>query len=901
MPESALDITADLLELEGAERAAALRARCAHDPKLLAEVRSLLAIDESASGFLEPGSIDHAALLATDAPAPTAVGPYRIVRPLGEGGFGIVYLAEQDEPIRRQVALKVIKPGMDSSSVVRRFEGERQTLALLEHANIARVIEGGLIPEGQTGAGRPFFAMEYVEGEPITRYVIRHRLHIEARLGLVLQACAAVQHAHAKGVIHRDLKPSNILVSGPPNDPVCKIIDFGIAKALSRADAFDATVTRAGAVVGTPQYMSPEQARGSGDVDTRSDVYALGAVLYELLAGVPPIDAELLRTPDLRRLRSVIEGSDVKPPSSRIATRPSKAAGDTEHPERRADPRRVRGELDWITLRAMAREPERRYQTTAAFADDLRRFLRSEPVDAGPPSAAYRVSKFVRRNRAGVAAAGVASLAVIAGVIFSVWFGLAAERARAEEQSQREIAERNAARVVAINTFLTDDLFFAANPENLGSDAKLVELIEATAPRIDTRFADDPSMRVRLHTLMSSMFSQLFRFDDAMRHSETAVGIAEAELEPGDPAWADAYEARSSIAQLIGDIDLTESSIRRAIDLVALEEAPSPSRRMSFMGQLGMSLSSVNGKEAEADAALAEAIAFFSVSEDSVPAHLVKLLTHRIQLLWRTQRFEEATQLIQAIIEVADADDSRSASLSRVSGRFWLIQNLRRLDRLEDAAEAALELLPIALEMSGERSILYAAVLCTAGQLLTETGRYDEAVPILDRCMEVTEDVFGPYHYEVERAANFITAQHAKAGPDEVFRAWRTRGLLLRLYVAGAGEVESVEGIMGEGRAMLGSMDPWVDSVIAEMENTPPGHPRRSRYLANAARALHAVSWAGDAPGMLIDAHTSLAASSDPAGDLEIIRAALPAMLRDLAREDEAAEWEARLAPIPGE
>ncbi len=388
---------------------------------------------------------DPGATAPADPPAPPPgapdggmIGRYRLLRQLGEGGWGAVYLAEQSEPVRRRVALKVIKLGMDTRSVLARFEAERQALAMMDHPNIARVLDGGA-----TVSGRPYFVMELVRGLRITEYCDRHRLGIDARLRLFLQVCAAVQHAHEKGIIHRDLKPSNILVAGEGAEAAAKVIDFGIAKSVHGRIA-DATVhTSFEQAIGTPAYMSPEQADSGGlDLDTRSDVYALGVVLYELLAGRPPFDPAALERAGPDGMRRILREDD--PPVPSRATAP--AAGDDggRASARGVAPSRLaallRGELDWIVMKALEKRRERRYASAAALAEDVARHLADEPVLARPAGRAYLIRKFIARHRAAVAAAAAVGTALVAGTVVSLW---QARVAREAESQAREAQRRS--------------------------------------------------------------------------------------------------------------------------------------------------------------------------------------------------------------------------------------------------------------------------------------------------------------------------------------------------------------------------------------------------------------------------------------------------------------------------
>ena len=367
------------------------------------------------------------------------IGPYKLLSILGEGGFGVVYLAEQQKPVKRRVALKVIKPGMDSKQVIARFEAEEQALALLDHPNVAQVYEAGM-----TKAGRSYFAMECVKGIPITEYCDREKLSIERRLQLFLQVCEGLQHAHQKGVIHRDIKPSNILIFVQEKKVVPKIIDFGVAKAISQPLTERTLFTEQGQLVGTPEYMSPEQAETSRDIDTRTDIYSLGVLLYELLTGVLPFEAKTLREGGFEHVKHVIREEEPKTPSTRLSRLGNEEATRLAR-SRRADigtlRRRLRGDLDWITLKAMEKDRTRRYVSAAELAADIRHYLNSEPVLASPPSTVYRVKKFVRRNRASVTAASVVAAALVVGFVLSTMMYLRAEQAREREAVARVQAE----------------------------------------------------------------------------------------------------------------------------------------------------------------------------------------------------------------------------------------------------------------------------------------------------------------------------------------------------------------------------------------------------------------------------------------------------------------------------
>ncbi len=406
------DIFIAALQQEGAAaRQAFLEEACRGDEALRRGVRALLEAHERAGHFLEspaPGLVTTLDEPAVCERPGAAVGPYKLLEPLGEGGFGVVYLAEQARPVRRKVALKVLKPGMDTRQVVARFEQEQQALALMDHPHIAKVLDGG-----ETASGRPYFVMELVKGARITDFCDQGRLGVRERLGLFVSVCQAVQHAHQKGIIHRDLKPSNVLVTPHDDTPVAKVIDFGVAKALGQELTDKTLFTGFAQMLGTPLYMSPEQAGMSGlDVDTRSDVYSLGVLLYELLTGTTPFARERLRGADYDEIRRIIGEEEPPRPSTRMST--LGPAARTVSANRRSEPHKLsalfRGELDGVVLKALEKDRDRRYESASAFAADVQRYLAEEPVLACPPSAAYRFRKFARRHKTALVTASAVAL-----------------------------------------------------------------------------------------------------------------------------------------------------------------------------------------------------------------------------------------------------------------------------------------------------------------------------------------------------------------------------------------------------------------------------------------------------------------------------------------------------------
>jgi serine/threonine protein kinase/tetratricopeptide (TPR) repeat protein len=545
------------------ERATYLDAACVGDPDLRRRVEKMLAAQAQAASFLEQPA--HNPIVAireervSEGPG-TVIGQYKLLEQIGEGGFGVVFMAEQTEPVRRKVALKVVKPGMDTRQVVARFEAERQALALMDHPNIAHVFDGGA-----TDTGRPYFVMELVRGIPITDFCDENQLSVRERLGLFISVCQAVQHAHTKGIIHRDLKPTNVLVTLHDDVPVVKIIDFGIAKATGQQLTEKTLFTNFAHMLGTPMYMSPEQARMSGlDVDTRTDIYSLGVLLYELLTGTTPFDKERLRTAAYDEIRRIIREEEPARPSTRISML-GKAAS-TMSANRRSDPKQLsqlcRGEVDWIVMKALDKDRNRRYETASVFAADVQRYLDDEPVQACPPSAMYRFRKFARRNKAALVTAGLVVLALLAGTAISTWQAVRATVAEAktrdalgQAEEAEKIAAQEAAIARAVNDFLQKDLLGQAAVHNQpgggpGRDPKVDvrTLLDRAAKNIERRFPDQPLTEAAVRLTLGETYTQLGEFDEAQSHLERAVQLRAAQL---GADHADTLAAKNSLAVLL--------------------------------------------------------------------------------------------------------------------------------------------------------------------------------------------------------------------------------------------------------------------------------------------------------------------------------------------------------------
>ncbi|MCC6968749.1 MAG: serine/threonine protein kinase, partial [Phycisphaerales bacterium] len=574
-----------------AERGALLDRECSGDTELRSRIEAMLVAAED-DRFLAaptghgaaPSSHDFQPTL--DAPSsgvrpddPTVllherqlsssrIGPYKILQQIGEGGFGSVYMAEQEKPVQRKVALKVIKLGMDTRQVVARFEQERQALAMMDHPTLARVFDAGA-----TETGRPYFAMELVKGDPIISYCDTNNLSIQDRLVLFEQVCNAVQHAHTKGIIHRDIKPSNILVSTQDGRPNVKVIDFGIAKATASKLTEKTLFTEHKQLIGTPEYMSPEQAEGSLDIDTRTDVYSLGVVLYELLTGSTPFAGRDLRSAAFAEIQRMIREVDPPRPSTRLSQSADTLASIAA--QRKIEPRRlgtiIRGELDWIVMRALEKDRQRRYETASGLASDIRRYLDGDDVLAAPPSTAYRIRKLVRRNKGKVLAGGVVALALALGIVGTSVGMVNASRereeavkARAGEMEQRRMAETRLAEAEATVRFL-DDMLGAADPMASGKDVTVRQVLDQAARTIGPQFADRPAVAARLHGTIGRTYLGLGTYDEAESHARESLAILTREKGAGDPDTCRATNALGMTLIKGGSHDEAERLLKQAI------------------------------------------------------------------------------------------------------------------------------------------------------------------------------------------------------------------------------------------------------------------------------------------------------------------------------------------------
>lgn len=558
--ESIFRIAAEIASPEA--RSEYLLQACGNDEALINRLRILLRADHESPSFLESPPLGLCLTLdqsVIERPG-DQIGPYKLREKIGEGGFGVVYVAEQKEPVSRKVALKVIKPGMDSKDIIARFEAERQALAMMDHPNVAKVLDAGA-----TESGRPYFVMELVHGVAITEYCDSKKLTNRERLKLFIDVCHAVQHAHQKGIIHRDIKPSNVMVTMADHKAIVKVIDFGVAKALHQNLTDKSIYTGYGQMIGTPMYMSPEQAQlCSLDVDTRSDIYSLGVLLYELLTGTTPFDKETFKQAGFDEVRRLIREVEPRRPSEKVSTLKAEqisTISDLRSIDQGSLNKGLRGDLDWIVMKALDKDRSRRYETVIALADDVQRFLNDEPVEACPPSTLYRFRKFARRNKVGFAFASLTTVFLLTAVIgLAVGNYLLSQRgneteaalneaeqnrkqaiaalAKADENLQiananETVAKKQAAIATAAIEFVNSDLLGKADPhEESDPELKVKELLDRAAVSVSNRFVDQPLVEAQIRKTLSTAYHNLGRLDDAKNQLKTSRDIYAQELGP---------------------------------------------------------------------------------------------------------------------------------------------------------------------------------------------------------------------------------------------------------------------------------------------------------------------------------------------------------------------------------
>jgi tRNA A-37 threonylcarbamoyl transferase component Bud32/tetratricopeptide (TPR) repeat protein len=858
-----------------------IRAQCADDPALIDQVDRLLALDEAEADFLETPALGAVPEAIS---AGMRLGRFRILRVLGEGGMGIVYEAEEDEP-RRRVALKLIRPGFFSERLRSRFRHEIRVLGQLRHPGIAQIYEAGTLET--SGEQVPYFAMELVEGRALLQCAEEARLGVRERLTLVAQICDAVHHAHQKGVIHRDLKPGNILVeeaastdsasaSGGIVPLQIKILDFGIARATDSEVITVSLQTESGQLVGTVPYMSPEQAAGRTDaVDIRSDVYSIGVIAFELLA---------------RRLPYGVRG--------RALHEAARIIHESEPTRLGSIDRSLRGDIETIVAKALEKEPERRYDSAAEMALDIRRFLRHEPISARPPSALYHLRTYARRHKPVVAAAALVALALVGATGVSTYFAVREHGARLQAVEQGEVARKQAARVQRINEFLLDDMFstggMGAASGRTDPAIRLVDYLDAAAPRIPSRFADDPLMEAHLRQLVAHMYLHFGRYQDGLNLIEPALALCGPVQDPLKERYLERIKlVYGTLLSAVGRVPEGERVLR---ELLPRAEARGSDQVLSIKGSLAEALASLQ-KFDEAELILKDLMAEY---RSRLPQGAIDYIVHGSRLgpiYYMQNRFEELLALsddMVAVIEAHSADNHPAMN----TALFWRSLAYSRLGRDSEAADAAVHVADYALRSMkpGHPNIGVAQI--NAASALSRVGRHKEAK---ERARDGYDRVvagFGSRHYEAERYADQVASVYKRADSQEEYSRWRTQYLVLRYYVAGPSETESLDKTFRSAAEELGA-DTFADRLEAECASLADD-PKRARFYANAAWSLASHGRGERAEALLLDAATCWKGDDLPNEVLQAVRERLPRLLESRGRQDDAAAWRERLGAGDG-
>lgn len=746
-----------------------LRQVCADDLPLFNRVLALLKAREEDPEFLEvPAS---AATAAVDIPASllgTQIGPYLLREQIGEGGMGEVYVAEQTEPLRRKVALKIIRPGMASRDVVARFEAERQTLAMMDHPHIAKVLDGG-----QTESGQPYFVMELVQGQPITEYCDAHELSTRHRLELFITVCRAVQHAHQKGIIHRDIKPSNVLVPRIDGSPVPKVIDFGVAKAVGQKLAAKTVYTQFSQLVGTPLYMSPEQAElGVVDVDTRSDVYSLGVLLYELLTGSPPFDSETLKQAGFDEMRRIIREEEPPLPSARVSTLNAEAIS-TVAKQRDSDPRQLRqslqGELDWIAMQALEKDRNRRYESPSALAEDVSRFLVGDSVSACPPSLAYRIRVLFRRQKVAASLILLAAIAAIALIVSMIAIARTAQRERdmtrlanRERRSSEENFIRAMNSVDHLIDYVSNDLTHIPGTQQL-QEAMLLDAL-AFYEELSGGGNGEPDSR-----LTPTLRHQAAR---ALLH----VGAISEQLGRAEQAEFALEESKNRLESLVADYpDVAEYQRTLADNYASLAYRYMQSRM--FNEQLQYTTSRITLLEQLATDSPEDLVLRKKVAD----AHMN--MAHAYRYMGRPEEAEvHARQSLRTIRDMGSEDSPEVASAHHWLGA--MLKDLQRTDAAEQHLAEAVRVRELLLQDTPDSPQCLASLAhakCYLADIVVINGDVGKGIELYRHAQAIREKLCSeyPYVYDHARRLNLIYAelgpllqksgQHEQA--NEIYRA----------------------------------------------------------------------------------------------------------------------------------
>jgi eukaryotic-like serine/threonine-protein kinase len=870
------------------ERARFLAEACGSDAAMRDEIASLLVAFDSAGNFLE-----NALVASTELEGPgSVIGSYKLLEKIGEGGMGAVYMAEQSQPIRRKVALKIIKPGMDSRQVIARFEAERQALAILDHPNIAKVFEAGT-----TASGRPYFVMELVKGLAITAYCDEAQLTPGERLELLVSVCQATHHAHQKGIIHRDIKPSNVLVSLYDGTPVPKMIDFGVAKAIDQRLTESTLYTQHGAIVGTLEYMSPEQAENSAiDVDTRTDVYALGVLLFELMTGTTPLEHERLKQAGysevLRRLR------EEEPPS--LSSRLSKNAALAVIAARRnTEPakltRLVRGELDWIAMKALSKDRTRRYETANDLARDLQRFLVGQPVEAAPPSASYRIGKYASKHRAVLSTAATILVVMAVATAISSW---QAVRARREEANAK-----------AVLKFFSETVLGAARPKDQqggkGVDLTVRAAMDAAEPAVGRQFAGQPLVEAAIRDTIGTTYIYVSEPKRAIAQHARALALRATVLGEDHPETLASMNNLAVAYRLAGRLDeavaLHEKQLGLAQSRLGLDDLDT----LMSMNNLALAYR-MAGRNDRAIALFEHVLArrTAKLGRDD-PETLITL--HNLAVAYRSAfRFAEAVSLHEEELErskkalPADHPDTLTAMDSLATAYLYVGE----LEAALPLFEESLKLRSAKLGANHSDTLTSKSDLAAAHQL---SGRISEAVREFEEVLKQRQADPGLDHPETLRSMNNLALALREAGRSNEAVSMLEDVLDRRKAKLGVDHRDTLKtmndlaGLYLESRRWS-QAEPLLEACLKLRESKQSADWRLFQTMSQLGEAMAGQNKQSDAEPMLIHGYEGLKAreSNIPYFKRNEISAAIARLVAFYERRHEpqkALEWRQKMPP----
>ena len=911
--ESIFDAVADL---PVQQRPDAVHARAGGDAAVAAEVLRLLDFDCRTVAPLDrppPGLAAAIESQSLSQALPDQIGPFRILSVVASGGMGTVYRAQQQQPAR-VVALKVLREALGGLSMLRRFELEAETLGRLAHPGIAQIYQAGTFTD-PAGLRRPYFAMEFIDGEPLDQWAHRTRPSPPAVLRLMAEVCDAVQHAHQKGVIHRDLKPANILVTA---DGRPKVVDFGVARSTEANRALT-MATSPGQLVGTLEYMSPEQVAANPDaVDTRTDVYSLGVVLWQLLAGQSLSRA----TGGTRSLDEII-----------------RTIKEVDAPRLGAVNPALRGDTEVIVAKAMEKDLARRYPSAAELAADIRRSLNSEPISARPASTIYQVSRFARRNRGLVAGVAAAFIAVVAGSVVSVALAVQASAARAVAETQRTEAERRRqeadaqraeaeaqrtralqeqARTAAVEGFLLEDMISAVSPDRLGPDARIVDVARLARASVATRFAGQPELQAEVRGKLGRMFRSLGEADTAIQEFLTADRLLTPLLPESPESEADKARYRTA-ARLVrslaaayagsGQHELALESVDRTLRLLALAGSPAPAETASALLARAEALQ-VLGRREPARETLRQAFDLLpSIPADqATPVH-ISLLATRGAIEVAERNWKAAEPAFRAMLDLAQADPDTYAESCAIA-----LSNLGNVLNNTGRAAEAVAYAGRAMELVGSRlgplHIAQVSVPLTFATAYLAVEQFELAEPLALRAHDAALRVFGPDRFEHERTVvllrDLYTAwTRSDPGRRAELERWHLAALFSRARLAGVRDFTSLEVAVDRYLSEVQNAQPGrakadftPDLLALADQHTPPGHPRRARVLANIGRLAVAAGMLKTGERLLTAVEPAIADAQNPAEERSIVYPALT-MLAEARGDTEAAARYRRLRQGP--